>query len=323
MKKRNSKLMIGVLTLGLLLSIGIGEKVNAMQSDTKQRFTPIEVDSERFFTSGNGIALCSDEGDSYENNDDPSVATQGRYNLATYASIHSADEADWYEMGSLDTDQMISVILTNIPSGCDYDMYLVQYDEESGIGDVYANTSTGNTAEALVGYVGTAGTYYVVVQPNSEVENNFSDSNYKLYFGNTSKTKTFGYKSTGLSIDFGYVKTGNTSPVYKYWYEYDLTNSSSIPDGAIVKKIYLSSDGNGNSWVGFNKMLGYGNNRTLATKSGGIDLMYSAGDTETIAAKQRWLIGGYVTSSTYFVWQPKMKITYTFDVTLDTIRFVQ
>lgn len=276
----------------------------------------------------NSIIALSDEdgeGDSYENNDGPDVATEGRYNKVTYASLHNENDADWYKMEIDDASEPISIILTNIPLNCDYDLYLVEYSTTSGIGDVYANTETGNTTESLIGYVNKSGTYYVVVQPSSTVENNYSTSNYKLYFGDYIREGTYGYTSTGISIDFGYIATGNTTPVYKYWYSYNLSNNSQIPDGALVDHFYLSSDGNGNSWVGFYKMLGYGSGTNVATKSGGISLMYYADDSTTsyYPVKQNWLIGGYVSSSTYFTWQPKVRIVYMYGVTIDNLPYVQ
>lgn len=345
---RNNKctrFLTGILTLAIFLSAGNSFPTNAMSINTtsdlntddnvlkekvslKDDLTTLKKCTKNNLKSSivknKDISFLAETGDGYEVNDGPDTATTGRYNLVTYASLHDTDLADWYEMDISDASEPISIVLTNIPANCDYDVYLVEYSPTTGIGDVYANISTGNASEELIGYVQKSGTYYVVVQPSDGIENNYSDSNYKLYFGDYIRTKSYGYESTGLNIDFGYVKPGNTTPVYKYWYAYDLTNSTQIPDGAAVDSIYLSSDGNGNSWVGFYKMLGYGNGATLATKSGGISLMYSVDEnaTQYYEAKQKWLIGGYVSSSTYFIWQPKMRIVYLYGVNLNNLRFV-
>lgn len=262
--------------------------------------------------------------DQYEDNNSPENATTGRYNLVSYANLDSDDDEDWYEM-DIDSSVPVSIILTNIPANCDYNLYLVEYSATSGYGDIYSSELTGNQSESIIGYVNHSATYYVVVMRNLNISNNYSTSNYKLYFGDYVRYKTYGYVNTGLNIDFGYVKSGNTTPVYKYWYSYNLTNSDLIPDGALVDSIYLSSDGNGNSWTGFYKMLGYGTNTSIATKSGGISLMYSADDDQALyyPVKQNWLIGGYLTSSMYFTWQPKIRFVYMYGVTLDNVVFVQ
>ena len=65
----------------------------------------------------------------------------------------------------------------------------------------------------------------------------------------------YGYVDTGLDISFGNIPVGNTTPVYRGWYTYDLSNEASIPNDAIVTKIYLTGNGNGAYWLGFYKMM--------------------------------------------------------------------
>lgn len=260
-------------------------------------------------------------GDSYEANNGPAVATDGRYNQITYATIHNADDVDWYRIQISDISKPISLILTNIPSRCDYDMYLVKYDDVNGISAIYYNLQTGNTSETLYGSVAEAGTYYVVIQPNSSVADNYSDTTYKLYAGDYYRTDQYGYVDTGLDIEFGYIPVGNTTPVYKGWYSYDLTNNPDIPDGSIVRKIYLMDNGNGGSWIGFYKMLAAGGQGIqLEEKIGQITLMYS-GDNELLA-KQEWLIAGHLIASTYFTWEPDILISYKFPVTISNLRYL-
>ncbi len=349
MRKRKffTKVTAMILALGLVITMTGNISVNAQENNNGQavpdaneiqtgglgeNLASIEKykqnSTEEISLDNSGIASLAEEGDAYESNNGPDLATDGRYNKVTYASIHKEDDADWYKMEINDASQPVSIILTNIPLNRDYDVYLVQYSASSGIGDVYANIETGSTSESLIGYVSKAGTYYVVVQPSSTVENNYSDSNYKLYFGDYIREGVYGYADTGISVDFGYIKKGNTTPVYKYWYSYNLTNNSQIPDGAVVDHFFLSSDGNGNSWIGFYKMLGYGSGTKLATKSGGIELMYYYGDDNNVTTnyylvKQNWLIGGYISSSTYFTWQPTVRIEYLYEVTLDNLPYVK
>lgn len=200
-------------------------------------------------------------------------------------------------------------------------MYLVKYDDVNGISAIYYNLQTGNTSETLYGSVAEAGTYYVVIQPNSSVADNYSDTTYKLYAGDYYRTDQYGYVDTGLDIEFGYIPVGNTTPVYKGWYSYDLTNNPDIPDGSIVRKIYLMDNGNGGSWIGFYKMLAAGGQGIqLEEKIGQITLMYS-GDNELLA-KQEWLIAGHLIASTYFTWEPDILISYKFPVTISNLRYL-
>lgn len=268
------------------------------------------------------IALASAGGDIYETNNGPGLATSGRYNKLTNASIHESSDVDWYRIEVLDETKPISVFLTNIPSGCDYDMYLLQYDSNVGITNMYYNIQAGNTSESLYGTVDQIGTYYVVVQPKTSVDNNYSSSNYTLYMGDYYRNRQYGYTDTGLDISFGYIAVGNTTPVYRGWYSYDLTNETSIPDDAVVTKIYLSDTGNGAYWLGFYKMMAAGGQgRLLDEKIGQIEVMYS-GDDELLA-KQQWLIGGHLIASSNFVWEPQILIAYKYGATISNIRFLQ
>ena len=267
-----------------------------------------------------GIATIA-AGDSYEPNNGPANATTGRYNKLTYATIQEND-VDWYKIDVLSSEEPISIFLTNIPSNCDYDLYLIQYDSTNGITAAYANTESGTTSEAMYGYV-EAGTWYVVVQANSSIENNYSTSSYTLYMGDYYRNRQYGYVDTGLDISFGYIAVGNTTPVYKGWYTYDLTNNTSIPDDAMVTQIYLTDSGNGAYWLGFYKMLAAGGQGIqLEEKIGQMDLMYSDDSANTLYVKQPWLIGGHIIASTNFIWEPQILIAYEFGATVQNLRFL-
>ena len=260
-------------------------------------------------------------GDSYEANNGPSVATTGRYNSITYATIHDDNDVDWYKIEILNADTPISIVLTNIPNNCDYDLYLIQYDDTNGITAMYQNAQTGTTSEELYGYVNDIGTYYVIVQPNTSLVNNYSSSNYKLYIGNYFRTGSLGWEDTGIDINFGYHPTGNTTPSYSSWYSYNLANRATIPNGAIVNQFYLDNNGNGAYWAGFYKtLMAAGQGIRLDDTLGGITLVYS-GDDEYLV-KQQWLIGGYVTVSYSFIWEPRALITYKFPATLQNLSYL-
>lgn len=336
MKLKNKVAML--LAFSMMVSLGSVATVNAAEMDNE--FPTLTEDSsieevpevgsldqfkgdavDKIQMDDSGIALTA-TGDSYEANNGPAVATSGRYNKITYASLHEANDVDWYTIEVLDASKPISVFLTNIPSGCDYDMFLVKYDSTQGITKMYYNIQTGTTAEELYGTVDEIGTYYVVVQAStsSSIENNFSSSNYTLYMGDYYRVGQYGYVDTGLDISFGYIAVGNTTPVYKGWYTYDLSNESSIPNDAIVTKIYLTDSGNGAYWIGFYKMMAAADQGIqLEQKIGQIDVMYS-GDNELLA-KQRWLIGGNIIASTNFVWEPQILIAYKYAATISNMRF--
>lgn len=342
-KKFISKLTASALACAMILSLGSTIPVHAQTIDEElpvlENSSDAEViaemnaqlsdamnncksyDYEAIMISDYGIALADATGDSYEANNGPAVATTGRYNKITYGTIHESNDVDWYEIEVVDAETPISVVLTNIPSNCNYDMYLVQYDDTNGITAMYNNVQTGTTSEELYGYVEEAGTYYVVVQPDTTLENNFSTSNYKLYAGNYYRTGSHGWVDTGIEISFGYLPVGNTTTSYSNWYSYNLANTTTIPDGAIVNKFYLDDNGNGAYWAGFYKALAAnGQGVRLADQLGGIDLMYS-GDDEYLV-KQQWLIGGYLNVSTNFVWEPRVLISYKFPATLQNLRFL-
>ena len=147
MKLRNKAAML--LAFSMMVSLGSVATVNAAEMENEfstlkesssfeevaevgslEQFKGDSIDKIKMDDSG--IALTA-TGDSYEANNGPAVATKGRYNKITYASLHDANDVDWYTIEVLDTSKPISVFLTNIPSGCDYDMYLLMNGGEGMI----------------------------------------------------------------------------------------------------------------------------------------------------------------------------------------------
>lgn len=287
-----------------------------------ERFRGDSIDQIRMDDSG--IALTA-VGDSYESNNGQYTATRGRYNKFTYASIHDENDTDWYMIEVLNADEPISLFLTNIPSGCDYDMFLVKLGATPESTEVYYNIKSGTAAEELYGNV-EEGTYYVVIQASTTapIENNFSPSNYELYMGDFFQVGQHGYVDTGFDIKFGNIPMGNKTPVYQGWYTYDLSNDASIPTNAVVTKIYLSGHGNGAYWMDFYKMLAAADDRVqFEKKLGQIEVMYTAKKDDTLRVKQKWLIGGSILVSTNFVWKPQILIAYKYPATIFNKRFLR
>ena len=113
----------------------------------------------------------------------------------------------------------------------------------------------------------TAGTYYVIVFSASGCSN----SNYALYFGRFILSDSYGYESTGVTINFGYIPQGNQYTTYSGYYAYDLTNNTEILDTAFVTKFRMTSDGNGANWAGFVKQI-WTEDGTGYQQLGGIEL---------------------------------------------------
>ncbi|MBQ9198799.1 MAG: hypothetical protein IJ141_01290 [Lachnospiraceae bacterium] len=310
MRKFIKKIAASALAGAMVLSLSNVLPINAQEVE----------DSEELFVE----EYVTDEstGDSYESNNQVSDATTGRYNKVTFATIHDENDVDYYEMEISDTSKEICIILTNIPSGCDYNVELVKVDGAGNIIDEMQDFESGTLSEVLIGNVTSAGTYYVVVSPAANVENNYSSLNYKLYFGEHYRTGGYGWIDTGYDINFGYHKAGS-GRTYSDWYTVNLTNNTSIPDGALVTKFYLDgTTGNGAYHTGFYKQLrANGSGVQFADKSGGIDVMYS-NDNGPYPVKQSWSFRGYVSASTYFVWEPEILIMYRYPVTVANLRFL-
>lgn len=327
-----------LLALSMMVSMGNAVAVNAEELD--KEFPTLTEESgfdeaaevgsieqfkgdvtDEILIDDSGIALTA-VGDSYESNNYPDTATNGRYNKMTYATIHEARDVDYYKIEVIDASKPISIFLTNIPAGCDYDLFLIQYDFAKGeITKLYCDPQSGSTPERLYGTVDEEGIYYVAVQGNQDLQNNFSSSTYALYIGDYYKTDYFGYVSTGLKINFGDIPVGNETPVYRGWYTYDLTNAKNIPDDAMVTDIYLTGGGNGASWSGFYKMMAAaGQGLQLQDKLGQIDLMYK-GENQ-LKVKQQWLIGGHILASSNFVWEPQILMGYRYAAVIANLKFL-
>lgn len=286
----------------------LAEQETIIDSDD---FISADILSERFnldFESSSIMALDS-TGDQYEPNNSIETATTGLSGKKITATLHEGD-VDWYKLEVVDTSQPYSFVLMNIPSGCDYDMLLINSDLTSG----YAQFQDGNTNEEFYININQAGTYYVAVQANV----GYSDTPYTLYFGPAYKTSSTGWRDPNLSFSFGYVPRGSAAKSVPAQ-SYNLTNDTTIPDGAVLTSLMITADGNAADWAGFYKYIaepsGYGMQQIGNLPTFNVpDMAYYV--------KQNWSIWGTIEYSTYFVWEPQIYMGYKFIVTPQTMRFV-
>lgn len=312
MKKLLKKIVTSILAGTMILSLGNVISVNAQEID--------DIEEQNYV--GDFVENQSN-GDMYEPNNEPGEATPSRYNKVTYGSIHDANDEDWYEMDITDASVRLSIILTNIPSGCDYNLVLLKCDSSGNTTYEYSDNKTGTLSETIDITVPSEGKYYVVVRPADTLENNYSESNYKLYFGTYYRNGGYGWIDPGYDINFGYHKQGNTVNYYSDWYTIDLTNNTNIPNGALVTEFSLDNQGHGGTYSGFYKQLrANGSGVQFPDKSGGIEVMYS-NKSGNYPVKQVWSFRGYLKVSIYFVWEPQYFIMYRYPVTIENLRFVK
>lgn len=97
-------------------------------------------------------------GDSYEPNNSFSTATSIANNATlTTPTIHDDSDVDFYRV-VLPSAASISITLSNIPSGCDYDLFLYSSSQV----ECESSENGGNAVESLT-YSATAGTYYIKI----------------------------------------------------------------------------------------------------------------------------------------------------------------
>lgn len=274
---------------------------------------PFEVSEETINSTKLGNIIA--QGDIYEPNDSPEQATPGLKGQLIRATIHNEDDRDWYRFEvtqeEVNNREYFSIILTNIPRGCDYDMFVANSD----FSGVIHNIKDGNEPEEIIGIFTEPGTYYVTIQSKA----GYSSSPYKLYFGRSFYPKTTGLRNPGLTFNFGYVPRENDYDTWANWKNYDLSHDYTIPDNSIMTELYMDSNGNNGYWAGFYKVIrepsGYG-----MKLAGNFD-KFNVPDM-SYYVKQNWEINGYVRFCDYFIWEPRIKIDYKFVVTADTIPFL-
>ncbi len=254
-----------------------------------------------------GVMSIANAGDQYEPNDSIVTATTGVQGKLIQATIHSETDMDFYRFEVMDNEPL-SILLYNIPSGCDYDLYLFNSDQTGW----YTDFQDGSLAETFYISLDSPGTYYVAVDSNS----GYSNNSYSLYFGKSYVYGGTGWINPNLSFSFGSVPRGTTKTSLTK--NINLTNVVSIPDGAVVEKFYLSKEGTGGDYAGFYKYLKPASGNTIQ-QHGAIQLMEVPANT---LVKQNWEIWGSVEYSNYFTWEPRYFIQYKFFVTPYTTSFL-
>lgn len=258
--------------------------------------------------------------DQYEPNDMPSTATTGMSGRAVYGNFHdSTDVADWFKFEVTSTDvsnaEPYSFILTNIPTGCDYDMYVVNSD----ISGITHNIQTGTSSEQMVFSFTQAGTYYVVIQSSEGYD---ASNYYKLYFGKSWAHGVTGWANTGLTFNFANKAQGTADYIYSSsgWQIIDFRNNTAFPDGSIVNYFYLDATHTG-TYGGFEKLLRAATDAdNIHEQLGGIDV-FDLSEYD-YPVKQQWAIHGRVNYATSFVWTPKVKIDFDYPILLQNMSYV-
>lgn len=251
--------------------------------------------------------------DKFESNDTLTTATTGKAQRLIRANLHSETDMDYYKFEVTDSDvkngEYYSFILSDIPLNCDYGLLIVNENLEG-----FMYNKEGNEMEYAMFSFNTAGTYYAIVFSASGCSN----ANYALYFGRTIQAGSYGYESTGLTINFGYIPQGNSYTTYTNYYKYDLTNKTEIPDTAFVTKFRMTADGNGANWAGFIKQI-FTEDGTGYQQQGGIEL-FNMPEREHIV-RQCWYIRGGITYSMNFSWTPRVHITYDYIINPQTMYY--
>lgn len=246
-------------------------------------------------------------GDQYETNDSFTQATTGMTGTKLHATIHDISDMDYFKIEVLDTSEYYSFVLMDIPSGCDYQMVVVD-DTYNG----WANFSSGNAYEFFTMQFDSTGTYYVIIYSAS----GYSDTPYTLYYGKSFKNGSTGWMNPNFVFSFGNVPHGgyNELPAQIL----DLTNDSTIPT-SVLTQLYVSTHGNGGSWAGFTKYV-QNENYTPMSIIGNLEA-FNVPDM-TYYTKSQWKIWGSVQYSQYFTWTPQILMGYKYIVTPQTMSFL-
>lgn len=251
--------------------------------------------------------------DKYESNDSFTTATTGKAQHLVRANLHSEMDMDYYRFEVTDNDvskgEYYSFILSNIPLNCDYGLLIVNDNLEG-----YVFNNEGSEMENAMFSFNTAGTYYVIVYSASGCSN----ANYALYFGRSILSGSYGYESTGVTINFGYIPQGNQYTTYSGYYAFNLTNKTEIPDTAFVTKFRMTADGNGANWGGFVKQI-WTEDGVGYQQLGGIELFNMPERGHIV--RQCWYIRGGIDYSMSFSWTPRVHITYDYIINPQTMYY--
>ncbi|MCL1809392.1 MAG: pre-peptidase C-terminal domain-containing protein [Clostridiales bacterium] len=153
--------------------------------------------------------------DRYEPNNTMAAATSISNNTTiTDANIHTASDVDYYKF-TISTASNATIDLTNIPSGCDYDLRLYN----SAGTQIGISASSSNNPEKITTTLN-SGTYYVYVCSWS----GFSNSSYRLALATTT-SPTDPFSITG-NISFNVPLTVNVASAnQKKYYKFTAPNN--------------------------------------------------------------------------------------------------
>lgn len=107
--------------------------------------------------------------DSYEPNDTVGTATSVSRNSTIYANIHTSTDVDYYKF-NLETGYDLTITLSNIPSGNDYDLEL------RNASSIIGSSTRGGNSDENINLPLSSGTYYIRVYSYS----GYSGNNYTL-----------------------------------------------------------------------------------------------------------------------------------------------
>ena len=178
----------------------VGDVLESEEIETIEEKTPCYGEYQILSNEGEIMPLAADKKDQYESNNSFAAATKlnsqpsGRpvsFTVTRYATLHRESwlwglikrgvDEDYYRF-DLFGNASVTISLDNIPSGCNYDIKLYQYDNERYAGEqditlLRSSTKTGNASETITKTL-VAGTYYVWVYSPNDTSN--ATSNYKL-----------------------------------------------------------------------------------------------------------------------------------------------
>jgi hypothetical protein len=170
--------------------------------------------------------------DNYEPNDTLSTATSIQSTSSIQASISTGDDTDYFDF-SIDIARRVEITLSNIPSGCDYNLQLL--DNE---GDLICQSNNGfNNSESLIHNL-PSGTYYIKVY----TVYGFSNSVYTLATTSGAVIENSEFSAlivdvvTPNNVDVDYNAIRPTfdkwpaGPISRYYGELDSTREAELDD---------------------------------------------------------------------------------------------
>ena len=140
----------------------------------------------------------------YMNGSTPSITINGS---SIFANVYSQGDVDYYKV-SVTANKTLLMHLTNVPSGCNYELALLN---SSGTVVKSANDGGSGADEQINHQITTSGTYYIRVKSSNST---YSASNYTLTLsdgGNYTYQLFKGKLNSGVSSNYYYVGAGDGS----------------------------------------------------------------------------------------------------------------